>query len=83
LQACKAVFPTVKPVDFTFHIIQSFYRNIKTIGLGLAYRKDSLIRKTCRELLSLHLLPAEKIRKRFQNIANNATGLDIAILQLR
>ncbi|XP_046445142.1 uncharacterized protein LOC124194801 [Daphnia pulex] len=74
-QACRAVFPTVKPVGCSFHLTQSFYRNIKAIGLSPAYRKDSQTRNTCRELLSLYLLPAEKIRKRFQSIASNATGL--------
>jgi hypothetical protein len=59
----------------SFHLTQSFYRNIKAIGLSLAYRKDSQTRNICRELLGLYLLPAEKIRKRFQTIASNATGL--------
>lgn len=49
----------------SFHLTQSFYRNIKSIGLGPAYRKDSQTRKTCRELLSLYLLPAKKIKKGF------------------
>jgi len=62
-------------VGCSFHLTQSFYRNIKLIGLGPSYRKDSQTRKTCRELLSLYLLPADKIAKRFQKIAEEANGL--------
>ena len=72
LQASKAVFPQIKTVGCSFHLTQSFYRNIKSIGLGPAYPNDSQTRKTCQELLSLYLLPAKKIRKRFLTIKESA-----------
>nr|CAH0100573.1 unnamed protein product [Daphnia galeata] len=72
-QTCKAVLPTVKPVGCSFHLTQSFYHNIKTIGLSIEYRTDSKTRRTCRELMSLYLLPADKIRRRFYSIASKST----------
>jgi hypothetical protein len=74
-QACRTIFPAVKPVGCSFHLTQSFYRNIKKIGLAPQYRKDQETRKICRQMLSLHLLPAEKIVKQFQNIKDGASGL--------
>ncbi|EFX68762.1 hypothetical protein DAPPUDRAFT_329796 [Daphnia pulex] len=71
----QEVFPVVKPVGCSFHLTQSFYRNIKLIGLAPSYRKDSRTRKTCRELLTLYLLPEDKITKRFQQIEAAANGL--------
>ncbi len=65
----------MKPVVCSFHLTQSFYRNIKKIGLAPQYRKDKETRKICRQILSLHLLPAEKIVKQFQNIKDGASGL--------
>lgn len=54
---------------------QSSYINIKAKGLGPSYRMDSQTRKACSKLLSLYLLFAEKIEKRFERIQSNATGL--------
>ncbi|EFX61735.1 hypothetical protein DAPPUDRAFT_272033 [Daphnia pulex] len=81
-QACKEVFPAVKPVGCSFHLTQSFYRNIKLIGLAPSYRKDSQTRKTCRELLSSkELLEAlgnltHKFSRAQLRELRNANGLD-------
>ena len=68
----QSSLPQIKTVGCSFHLTQSFYRNIKSIGLGPAYPNDSQTRKTCQELLSLYLLPAKKIRKRFLTIKESA-----------
>jgi hypothetical protein len=75
-QNCSTIFPAVKPVGCSFTLTrQSFYRNIKKIGLGPQYREGQETRKICRKMLSLHLLPTEKIVKQFQNIKDGASGL--------
>jgi hypothetical protein len=73
-QACKEIFPGVKAVGCLFHLNQSFYRNIKKIGLAPLYRRDKDIRKICREILSLYLLPHNKIEGRFNYIKENTTN---------
>jgi hypothetical protein len=77
-QACKEIFPGVKPVGCSFHLNQPFYRNIKQIGLAPLYRRDKDIRKVCRKLLSLYHLPHNKIEGRFNYIKENTTN-DLAL----
>jgi hypothetical protein len=52
----------------SFHITQAMFKHLKKIGMGPIYQKDKATRKVCREILSLNLLPAEKIAKRFNVI---------------
>lgn len=52
----------------SIHIAQAKFKHLKELGLGPSYRTDSRVKTCCRQLLSLNLLPAEKIRKRFDKI---------------
>ena len=44
------------------------FKNLKKIGLGPLYQERKAIRSICRQILSLNLLPHDKIVKRFEAI---------------
>lgn len=67
-QVCKELLPNVKLLGCAFHIAQAKLRHLKALGLGPAYKRDPRVKKFCRQLLTLNLLPAHKIRKRFNCI---------------
>ncbi len=74
-QAASIVMPRIKLMGCNFHICQAKFRYLQKIGMGPLYRKDNNTRTVCRQLLSLNLLPAEKISKRFYDIMSKASGL--------
>ena len=51
-----------------FHWCQAVYRNLKKIGLVKLYRTNEIVHKLLKRILSLHLLPPEKIPKIFHNL---------------
>ena len=74
-QGAKLSILGVKLVGCNFHICQAKFRYLKKIGMGPLYKKDQTTRKICRQLLSLNLLPAEKIGDQFYLIMSKASGL--------
>lgn len=71
----RNLLPQVEIKGCSFHLNQAMYRHIKKIGLGPQYRKNQQTRTLCRELLSLNLLPAEKIEKRFNAIVDEVSNM--------
>ena len=80
-QVLKDVLPHVKLMGCRFHIAQAKFRKLKELGLGPLYKTDIRVKTYCRQLLSLNLLPAEKIRKRFADIKEQVQKLpDMTLL---
>ncbi|EFX72005.1 hypothetical protein DAPPUDRAFT_326561 [Daphnia pulex] len=74
----KELLPQSKMKGCGFHLNQAMFKNMKKIGLGPIYNKDDATRTVCRQLMSLNLLPAEKISKQFYVIVEeNGNGSNI------
>jgi len=63
----RAKLPSVTIRGCGYHWTQSLFRFIQQNGLRRAYRTDQEVRNKCRQLMSLHLMPHEKIEKRFKS----------------
>jgi hypothetical protein len=57
----RNIFPTVGVKGCSFHLTQSMFKNLKKNGMGPDYQRDKKTRKICWQIMSLNLLPAEKI----------------------
>ena len=64
----KKLLLNVVVMGCSFHINQAMFKNLKKIGLGPLYQERKAIRSICRQILSLNLLPHDKIVKRFEAI---------------
>jgi hypothetical protein len=72
--------PQVEVKGCSFHITQAMFKNLKKIGMGPMYQKDKATREICREILSLNLMPFEKIEKRFNFIVEKVSKMSNNIL---
>jgi hypothetical protein len=70
----RAKLPSVTIRGCGYHWTQSLFRFIQQNGLRRAYRTDQEVRNKCRQLMSLHLMPHEKIEKRFKSIQRTCRG---------
>ena len=68
--------PEVKIKGCGFHLNQAMFKNIKKIGLGPQYIRDKQCRQMCRQIMSLNLLPKNKIVKRFQGIVEEVNKME-------
>jgi hypothetical protein len=64
----KKLLPNVLVMGCSFHINQAMFKNLKKLGLGPLYQDRKDVRTICRQILSLNLLPHNKIEKRFKDI---------------
>jgi len=71
----RKIFPTVEVKGCSFHLTQAMFKNLKKLGLGPDYQQNKATRKICREIMSLNLLPADKIEKRFKAIEIEVGGM--------
>jgi hypothetical protein len=59
------------------------FKNLKKLGLGPDYQRDKTTRKICRQIMSLNLLPADKIEKRFSRFSLSFSRLALALASQR
>ncbi len=74
--AVRQVMPLVNMKGCGFHLCQALYKNLKEIGMSSQYRQCEKTRELCRQLLSLNLLPSERIEKRFRAIVAEVEKLE-------
>jgi hypothetical protein len=72
----KKLLPEVKIKGCGFHLNQAMFQNIKKIGLGPQYIRDKQCRQICRQIMSLNLLPKDKIEKRFRGIVEEVNKME-------
>ncbi|CAF2085196.1 unnamed protein product [Rotaria magnacalcarata] len=68
-------FPQAKHHGCYFHFCQAVYRKIQNLGVATHYRDDDNIRDTCRQLMSLHLLPCREVEDGFEHLVSKAPSL--------
>jgi hypothetical protein len=56
------------------------YRKIQNLGLTTHYRDDENIRTTCRQLMSLALLPPREVEYGFEELASNVPSLLLSLI---
>ncbi|CAF4225036.1 unnamed protein product, partial [Rotaria sordida] len=75
LKAVREKFPQATHHACYFHFCQAVYRKIQNLGLATHYRDDEHIRDTCRQLMSLALLPCREVEFAFEEIVSKAPPL--------
>jgi hypothetical protein len=81
--AIRQVMPLVNMKDYGFLLCQALYKNLKEIGMLSQYRLCKKTREICRQLLSLNLLPSERIEKLFRAIVAEVEKLEENAIQKR
>lgn len=71
----KKILMTILKSVFSFYLNQAIVQKMREIGLGPLYFNNFNVRKSCRQILALNLMPAEKIEIEFLTIKNYAMGL--------
>ncbi|CAF3852425.1 unnamed protein product [Rotaria sp. Silwood1] len=74
-KALLKAFPQATHHACYFHFCQAVYRKIQNLGLATYYRDDEHIRDTCRQLMSLALLPCREVEFAFEEIVSKAPPL--------
>jgi len=67
-QAVQEELPSVTMMGCSFHWTQCVFKKLKGLGLTSRYRKSPEVRKFCRQLMSLHLLPPDEIVGAFNHL---------------
>ncbi|CAF1033021.1 unnamed protein product [Rotaria magnacalcarata] len=75
IKAVREKFPQAKHHGCYFHFCQAVYRKIQNLGVATHYRDDDNIRDTCRQLMSLHLLPCREVEDGFEHLVSKAPSL--------
>ena len=75
-QSVRLVFgESVKIYGCAFHWTQCLFRNLKKIGLVPFYRDEKSVSLLCKQVMSLHLLPIEKIKPQFSLLRNQISQI--------
>ncbi|XP_046453634.1 uncharacterized protein LOC124201186 [Daphnia pulex] len=75
------VFPKASMFGCAFHWTQAVFRRLKKIGLVNLYNQKGEVYILLKKLLSLHLLPFEKIPKMFADLKSQSLSLDVNLTQ--
>lgn len=76
----EEVFPNVKMSGCAFHWTQAVFRKLKKIGLAGLYKKNLIVKLLLKKVMTLHLLPAKKIKNSFRLLQRESRGLVISAL---
>ncbi len=80
--ALRVVLPTVKLQGCGFHFYQAIFRKIQKLGLATMYTTNKQFQHTCRQLMTLNLLPHRFIRETFNTLkSKNKAALDRPLFQ--
>jgi hypothetical protein len=74
-------FPKASMFGCAFHWTQAVFRRLKKIGLVNLYNQKGEVYILLKKLLSLHLLPFEKISKMFADLKSQSLSLDVNLTQ--
>ena len=66
---------------YAFHWTQAVFRRLKKIGLVNLYNQKGKVYILLKKLLSLRLLPFEKIPKMFADLKSQSLSLDVNLTQ--
>ena len=72
--AFSTVFPNVSFRGCSFHFSQAVFRQIQKCGLANLYRRNERIRRICRKLMALNLLPHRFIPRLFRDLKTQVRG---------
>ncbi|CAF4173513.1 unnamed protein product, partial [Rotaria magnacalcarata] len=61
-------FVTTTSLSCYFHFTQAIYRAIQRVGLSTAYNNDDDIKKYCRQLIALPLIPGAIIEDTYDEL---------------
>ncbi len=78
LQSLKEVLPSVSLYGCPFQWSQTVLRKFKELGLISLYEHSESVHKLLSRVLSLHLLPSEKIPQVFQTLKTKAGNLKLS-----
>ena len=67
-RAVQDVFPGVAIKGCGFHWSQCLLRKIKNIGMTKLYREHEGVRSICKQLMSLNLIPWQKVQLCWENL---------------
>ena len=79
-KAVRRVFPDVSMRGCAFHFTQSVFKRIKRLGLSGSYKRNKAVHRLCRKLMTLHLLPYQKIPRVFKQLSRGVTSLRVISL---
>lgn len=80
-RAVEDIFPTVKIFGCGFHWTQAVFRKLKKLGLVGIYHLHGPTRLLCKQMMSLHLIPFQKIKANFESLAAQIVTLGIPRLE--
>lgn len=80
-RAVEDIFPTVKIFGCGFHWTQAVFRRLKKLGLVSIYHLHAPTRMLCKQMMSLHLIPHQKIKSNFEALAAQIVRLEIPRLE--
>ncbi len=72
--AFSTVFPSVLFRGCSFHFTQAVFRQIQQCGLANIYRRNERVRRICRKLMALNLLPHRFIPTVFRSLKTQVWG---------
>ena len=75
--AVQDVFPGVIIKGCGFHWSQCLLRKIKNIGMTKLYREHEGVRSICKQLMSLNLIPWQKVQLCWENLVQQGKDLKL------
>jgi hypothetical protein len=75
--AVQDVFPGVIIKGCGFHWSQCLLRKIKNIGMTKLYREHEGVRSICKQLMSLNLIPWQKVLVCWENLVQQGKDLKL------
>lgn len=72
--AFSTVFPSVNFCGCSFHFTQTVFRQNQQCGLANIYRRKERVRRICRKLMALNLLPNRFIPTVFRSLKTQVRG---------